>query len=1349
MLHVDQVQFPNVQTYGQLLPEDALRRILLRDREMKGLTEEDYHLVGEQLNEAINRSWQKMLAVWRSFVKGRSELAPSQTGTQLVREKLILPLFNELGYGRLSPARPEDRDVKLPDGSTLSYPVSHFRDESPVHIVGCNVSLDRRAQGVRGAASQSPHSLVQEFLNRSDAHLWGFVTNGCLLRIVRDNASLSRQACVEFNLEGIFTDESYSEFALLWLCCHHSRVHTDGRKPEECWLEVWCQGAQTAAVAALDTLRTNVSNAIETLGQGFMTANPGLRRKLADGTLDRQDYFRQLLRLAYRMIFLFVVEERNILHAPGASAQACERYDRYWSLSRLRTLATRVYGSSHHDLWEGVRQVMRALHGPAPCPFLGLAPMGGFLWSQEAVPDLVDLKLDNASLLTAIRRLAFTHYNWTLRPVAWRNLGARELGSIYESLLEQQPEIERGCVFRLQVVRGNERKTTGSYYTPDILIESLLASALDPVIARAVASAHPEEALLDLKVCDPACGSGHFLLAAAGRIARRLASLRTGDGEPSLQAQREALRDVVSHCIYGVDINPMSVELCKVGLWLETYEPGRPLSFLDHRILCGNSLMGTTAAAITGGFPDETWKALTGDDSRAASALKKKNVSWRSRRDQRLLDKIEQKYRNVFSAVQPLKLEELPAETLAQMHMRADSWRSWLQSPAWQRKKMLYDLWTAAFVLPRFFPPEESGRIFPDGTPYRSSAPFGITWETMMAAAEGTPLAPELTQAVEEAAREYQFFHVEVMFPEVAGRGGFDVVLGNPPWERIKLQEKEWFTAHNCPDIANARNKAERDRKIRALSQEDPTLYEKWLHDVRTSEGFSHYLRTSGLHPLCGAGDINLYAVFAEKMRSSLNENGRMGCIVPSGIASDVTTQFFFRDMVNTNSLVSLYDFENKGIFADVHASYKFCLLTSGSGAEPLAPNASFVFFAHTREDLHDPAKRFTLSPEDFRLLNPNTLTCPVFRSTKDAELTKAVYRRVPVLARQGTAPDPEANTWPVRYGRMFDMTNDSYIFCTREKLEDEGWILQQNSFVRENRRCLPLYEAKMYHHYTHRWATYVSTGRGKPETRSLTAEELADPGFCIQPRYWVHEEDVLGYLSRTGWQHDWLMGWRDVTNATNERTIISGIMPLSAVGNTSALIFLNTAEQAVCLYAMMTSYIADFIARQKLGGTHLSFTFLNQLPFLPWQVFPAPCPWAPSQSLADWLRPRIVELVYTAEDMRPFAEDMGSACAPFRWDEERRARLRAELDAAFFHLYLPAQPDGTWQHCPKETAEDYMKLTELFPGPRDAVDYIMDTFTLRKEKDLKQYNTCRTKGAILAQYDALSAAQKTAGPAS
>ena len=1351
----------NVRSEGALLPVDVLQRIVSRDRELPGmypkLTQGDsseslerernpWHLSGgERLTDAINRSWQKMLAVWRRFAELRDNLPEGDPGTRLTREELLLPLFAELGYGRLVAARPEDRLVRgsgMASGSReKSYPISHFWLHSPIHLVGCGVDMDRRTRGIAGAAQSSPHSLVQEFLNRSDAHLWGFVSNGLVLRILRDNASLSRQAFVEFDLQGLFNGESFADFALLWVLCHQSRVEAE--KPENCWLEQWMQEGRDAAVLALDSLRSGVQQAIVALGQGFMESrNPALRQRLRDGSLNRQEYFRQLLRLVYRIIFLFVLEDRRMLHGSEATQSSRDRYFHSYSLSRLRKLATSIPGGNHCDLYEGVKLVMSRLERMG-CPELGLAPLGGFLWSDKALPDIAACSLRNADLLKAIRELAFTVREGRRRPVDYRHLGARELGSVYESLLELHPVVENGK-FRLDVAAGNDRKTTGSYYTPTQLIESLLDSALEPVITRTIRDAGSveaaETALLNLKICDPACGSGHFLLAAAQRLAKRLAALRSGDEEPAPAALRHALRDVIGRCVYGVDINPMSVELCKVSLWLEAVEPGKPLSFLDHHIQCGNSLLGTTRQCILKGLPEEAFDALAGDDKKACTVLRKRNKAHLDAvfasmgklkvgtQDNLLAEQWRKDFDSLMNLAAPPDLDAMPANTIAELEAQEKAYHDWIGSGDWQRKKLLFDMWCAAFVAPRYFPERKDRPGFFEDTP------TGITSGMIQDFASGRQDSQEAQAIAQQMAGQYQFFHLAVSLPEVEAKGGFDVVLGNPPWERIKLQEKEWFAAIR-PDIAEARNAAARKKMIATLEKDNPALHAAYMQALRAVDGQSHFLRNSGRFPLCGRGDINLYTVFAENMRNMLNDSGRLGCIVPSGIASDDTTKFFFQDLVEKKSLVSLFDFENREkIFPAIDSRIKFSLLTCGNGEGTLAEQADFVFFAHSTDDLQDEERRFTLSPHDIELLNPNTRTCPIFRSKRDAELTKAIYRRVPVLIREARGKLPEENPWVLQFKTMFHMSNDSHLFRTQEELVAEEWELQGNIVVRpddDRRQYLPLYEAKMVHQFNHRWATYDTID----EVRGTTLEERRDRNFSVQPRYWVDAEDVRDKLEDAKWSHEWLIGWRDICRATDERTVISGVIPACAVGDTFLLMF-PINNYGPYIVPCLNSSVVDYVTRQKIGGVHLKYHYFKQLPVLPPQILDKPAPWHPSLTLADWLEPRILELTYTAEDLRPFAEDMGYNGEPFVWDEERRFQLRAELDAAFFHLYLPANADGSWKRAENETDAEYKALCAAFPTPRHAVDYIMETFPIVKKKDVAAYGCYRTKEAILREYD-------------
>lgn len=1132
--------------------------------------------------------------------------------------------------------------------------------------------------------------MLQEFLNRSDDHLWAFVSNGLKLRILRDNVSLTRQAYVEFDLESMMDGEVYSDFTVLWLLCHQSRIESE--RPEQCFLEKWLQLAQEQGTRALDQLRNGVEDAISALGSGFLAhpANIALKEKLRSGDLDKQDYYRQLLRIVYRVLFLFVAEDRELLLDPNARPEARERYSRWYSTSRLRQLASRHRGTEHADLWHMVKLVFRALgdsgvsppnprpgdqrlprtpndglppqpsldatpesaNGPSSgtrredtgqaskntcatgaaqradrshthsgsgfqrdaslwqgcgdsvptspgCPELALPALGSFLWSDHAVSDLIDCELRNRDLLNAVRALAITTEKNVRRTVDFKNLGSEELGSVYESLLELHPDLNaESATFALTVAAGHERKTTGSYYTPTSLVNCLLDSALNPVLDEAIkgtkasgalpqtppgnldspdpslhrlpnqpapgatpdsangtpsaarnveggtmsgcagvetagvgahaqtdsglqrdaslcrgdwgASSPPqtaEDRILSLKVCDPACGSGHFLIAAAHRIARKLAAVRTGDDEPAPEAYRHALRDVIGHCIYGVDINPMAVELCKVSLWLEAIEPGRPLSFLDHHIQCGNSLLGTTPKLMKDGIPDDAFKPIEGDDKAYCTELRKQNREERKGQDNFLGDLFAVgESAGIYGSDIGDKLVELDAlddNSLEAVKAKEKAYRQLQESEGVRNARLLCDTWCSAFVWKKArteqlpYPPTE--QVFRKIERNPNDCP---DW-----------MLKEITRLTDQ----YQFFHWHIKFPDVfhqtdsvsdddnrGWEGGFDCVLGNPPWERVKLQEKEWFSERS-PEIAAAPNSAARGAMIKKLKESEPALHTAFLRDKREAEGTSSLLRNTGLFPLCGRGDINTYTVFAELNRGLLANDGRVGCIVPSGIATDDTTKYFFQDIVDSGSLVSLYDFENRqGIFQGVHRSYKFCLLTMAGANRPAGSPADFVYFALDPAELHDRERHFSLSADEVALLNPNTRTCPIFRRKCDAELTKATYRRVPVLS-DTTKEASKDNSWNISFMRMFDMSNDSHLFHTREDLESKGTVMHGNRFADGNREYLPLYEAKMIHHYDHRWGSYDPDGN----IHDLSAEEKDNPDCAALPRYWVEDREV------------------------------------------------------------------------------------------------------------------------------------------------------------------------------------------------------------------------------------------------
>ena len=626
------------------------------------------------------------------------------------------------------------------------------------------------------------------------------MASGGTLRILRDSSTLVGPSYVEFDLAGIFEGELFSDFVALYLLCHQSRFEpTD---PDvgmvSCWLERWRGHAVEAGTRALGALRIGVHDAIEALGTGLVShpANSQLRDDLEAGRLGLDDFQRSLLRLVYRLLFCFVAEDRGLLLDREAKPDIHDRYHQWFSTSRLRRIAIRRVGDRHGDLWQALKLVLNSLGREEGCDALGLVALGGIFEPGPADLDPV-LALNNRSLLSAVRHLCVTRPVPTgpRRVVDYRHLGAEELGGIYEGLLEYVPHYDQATrTYSLASIAGNERKKTGAYYTPASLTECLLDTALDPLLDRAMSEPDPEDALLSLTVCDPACGSGHFLVAAGRRIAARVAALRAGGSEPTIEEMHEAMHDVVARCLYGVDVNPLAAELAKVSLWLEGLQSGRPLSLLDGHIKVGNALLGTTPALLAGGLPDEAFTAIEGDNKKTAAALKKRNKAERSGQG-RFGEGDTITVGNADYANEAAAIDALVPHNLADIHIAAQRLRQLDSSSQARRSRLVADAWCSAFVLPK--------------TP---SAPE-LTQSSLEAIGTGAAQS-ELIEAVEAISARYRWFHWHLEFPHIfptsadidpatGWSGGFDCVIGNPPWEHVELKEQEWF-ASRVPAIAEA-----------------------------------------------------------------------------------------------------------------------------------------------------------------------------------------------------------------------------------------------------------------------------------------------------------------------------------------------------------------------------------------------------------------------------------------------------------------------------------------------------------------------------------------------------------------
>jgi hypothetical protein len=624
--------FPAIRIEGGLLGPDVLDQLLSSD--LPGQKPADFGLEARRnLTDEIAATFADARALWGVFQHRLQRLPPDDLATGVTRDAWMVPLLGLLGYELSYNQRATDID-----GLTfaISHRIAAAEDAPLLHIVGARQELGRMAPS--GRPRLAPHSLMQEYLNRSE-QLWGVVTNGLSLRLLRDCTFVRRQAYVEFDLPAMLDENRFHDFAALYRLLHRSRLPRGRADAADCLLEQYHARSVEQGGRVREHLRDGVEECLTRLANGFLVhpANDELRRRVAaactgNERITANDLYRQLLRLVYRLLFLLVSEDRGLLGAEPL-------YREHYGIGRLRRLVEqRAAYTEHDDLWHSLRLLWRVLIIDRSQPslgnrtmaaLLGLPVLNGELFAPQ---DLDECSLTNADLLQAFWRLAWYQESRSSPPrrVNYAALDVEELGSVYESLLDFHPTIDHGAArhptFRLDA--GSERKTTGSYYTPPELVGELIKSALEPVLNDRL-KARPRDlaqAILSLRVCDPACGSGHFLLAAARRLGKELARVQSGEEEPAPERVRAAIREVVSHCIYGVDKNPLAVDLCRVALWLESHTPDKPLTFLDHRIRCGDSLAGVfDLAVLTDGIPDQAFEPRAGDDKAVARELAQRN----------------------------------------------------------------------------------------------------------------------------------------------------------------------------------------------------------------------------------------------------------------------------------------------------------------------------------------------------------------------------------------------------------------------------------------------------------------------------------------------------------------------------------------------------------------------------------------------------------------------------------------------------------------------------------------------------------------------------------------------------
>ncbi len=1336
MLHIE----------GSLLSPEILDRL----EELPGQRDADFALPkNERLADAIVRAWSEAKAQWQVF-KSRMERAPEgDSGTSDTRRFWLEPLMDLLDYNPIYQQQGEQIEQH-------NYHISH-RDGQPegvtLHLIGFGLELDKRRKGVDRL---TPHALLQEYLNRKENFLYGLVSNGLYLRLLRDNARLRQQQYVEWDLRQIFEEDRFADFTQLYRLLHGTRLRPRSDNPADCLLEIYHQKGIEEGNRIRDGLRDAVVDALQIMGTGFLQHrdNDALRLAIEAGTLSPEEYNRQLRRLVYRLLFLLVAEERELIFPDEVSATTDQRrarqiYRQHYSLLRLREMAAvrRRCDGHAQNLWQELLVNFGIFETETYGKPFGITPLDGELFNPDALGLLKNAALSNAELLEALYHL-HTYEDkkkGTRHRINYRSLDVEELGSVYESLLDLHPYISGsapGARPSFSFIQATERKTTGSYYTRHDLVAELLRSALEPVMAERKAAAGKDldkqaQALLSLKVCDPSCGSGHFLLAAARRISLELARARSGgDEQPPTALVRACLREVIEHCVYGVDLNPDAVELCQVALWLESHYPGRPLSFLQHKIRCGNSLVGVhNLALLTKDLPDEAFKEVTGDDKQVAQMLRKQNKEWRTRKQLTLFggeDFSAGKAPQQERAAAYRQFEALNDDTLDGRRAKAKAFEKLRNDKNWLRPLTACHLYTAAF-----FQPLKSGERY-------------ITAE-LLAKQQKTVLGASADAQLEGRAYgladHYKFFHWPLEFPDVAAAGGFDVMLGNPPWERIKLQEKEFFVTRD-PEIANAANKAERERMIKAIVTTKPLLYAVFQDALHEADATGKFLRHSGRYELTAVGDINTYSVFSELFSQLVQTEGRVGFIVPTGIATDDSNKVFFGAMVEQNRLVSLFDFENREkIFPSVDSRYKFCLLTL-AGRDLGTTQARFGFFLTRTEHLLDDMRIFHLGKDDFLRLNPNTKTCPVFRTRVDAELTNKIFQVHQILSS-----DSKKSEWGAYYIRLVDL----------------GDHASEIGFTHENgvkNFKHPVFESKLFWHFDHRFSTFEGANNEeviKGNTINSTTTEKSESKFRIKTRYVANSNLYDSLMQKCiGYDKNYFIIWRDVSNATNERTSICTIIPKILASRSCPAIGFNCELPGFVLVSNLNSIVFDYIARQKVSGVHFNWGLLKQIPVIGIQYY--------TPSILSGISKLVIELTYTSWDIKAFADDLwreaddglrailqqqwednkiatgghewnipewsdaypeicwdqhGDGCPlpPFKWDEDRRSLLRAELDALYARLYGLTRDELRYILDPQDV------YGPEFPG---------ETFRVLKDKEMRLYGEYRTRRLVLEAWDAL-----------
>lgn len=1171
------MDYTSIHVYGHLLSDDILHTIET-DRNMVGNRDIDFVDLDSGVQEAIDYAWTALRASW-GFYLTRSG-ANDPYGTRRSREFMeqLLLLFGyhpqrQQSYVESDSGTTHDITWLCPDVDNMPVIVKGDRTGNTDVDAKERCSLDFRVKGNR--RDKSAHATMLEYLNNTE-HIYGIIANGPTLRLIRNSDQLVKLTYIEFDLRRMLEEDKYAEFCLMFRILHASRFKSAG--DEQSVIERYFNLSIESGNRIRAGLSEAAQKAMSFIGNAALTnpANNALREALASGELSTEAFNKELMHFIYRILFLFIIEDRNLVY-DGDSEQIMrwkEIYSRYYAASRFRALSELSYvrDGRHSDMWTGLMETFRLFEDGDFGGKLGIKPLGGKLFGRDTLHWLTQCVITNDAVFDAFKSLnVFVDEKGLTVKINYSSLNVEEFGSVYEGILEKRPVIIQGSEttpWSFDYIGGLDRQSTSSYYTRPDLVQSLIRTTLEPVIKEKISKfSTPEEkvkALLDMKVCDAASGSGHIVLAMARTIAWYVCSIRTGEDNPASIDYRRALHEVIQRCVYAVDYNPDAVELCKVVLWIEGYCAGKPLSFLDHHIRCGNSVVGVADLdMLLKGVPD---KAFNGDKE-ALKTLKKLNrkavEEAQALRDDAAqhglqvslfgeeynITRIENEQINLGEQVS--EINAMPENTLLEQLTKQRRWEDLMRSPRVESLRRACDIYVDAFYhqfeMTDILMDAESGSTRLPDFPYTATVYQALEEIKQLEHPDShyVALTDEFKRQVAEVSAKNRFFHWCVEFPAVfANGGGFDVMCGNPPWDKLQMEDEKWFLGKDN-DIVDAPNQSARDKKIKALQESNPKLYDEYIEARHAIASQSNFVKNSGRFTLTNCGKIELSSLFAELCLQFSKE--AWGLVLPTGIAVNDSNKAFFSKLIEENRLISLYDFENREKLFDIDSRFKFCLLTAGK--EQLQPrNVQAGFYLMRLDHLLDPNRIYTLQTSDFSLLNPNTKTCPTFRTSRDAELTRKLYRNAPILVNDETGSNP----WGIRFANLFNMATDSPFFRTNEQLIESGAIKDGNFFLLNGIRYVPLYEGKMIWMHNHLFGEFPTEGKRPSSIAQTPLDKLSDNNSTLSPWYWVAENEVTRQMTKTDkeghvlwhWPYHYYTAFRDVTNATNERTCVASLVP-------------------------------------------------------------------------------------------------------------------------------------------------------------------------------------------------------------